>query len=178
MEFSVTIVDQPAIMATRRDSPESARNPQQASGKRNQNGFHQELTQHVALARADRAPHADLMRPLEDAGQHDVHDADPAHEQRNRCDRNHDHFEDVLRPFLFGKQFGGNDHAEVVLISMRRIQNTAHNVANDADVCSRVELKINAVNFISQGGVGSCSHRAGKSRCRSAYRSDCSNPLS
>ena len=37
--------------------------------------------------RADRLADADLARPLGDRHQHDVHHADAADEQRDRCDR-------------------------------------------------------------------------------------------
>src|SRR5262249_585304 len=47
-----------------------------------EDGFDQELPQDVAVARADGLPDADLARALRHRDQHDVHDADAAHEQR------------------------------------------------------------------------------------------------
>ena len=49
-------------------------------------GLDEELHQDVALARADRHADADLARPLGDAHEHDVHDADAADEQADRRD--------------------------------------------------------------------------------------------
>ena len=46
----------------------------------------QELKQDVAAAGADRHADADLARPLGDADEHDVHDADAADEQRDAGD--------------------------------------------------------------------------------------------
>ena len=46
----------------------------------------QELQQDVALQRADREPDADLARALGDRDQHDVHDADAAHQQADAGD--------------------------------------------------------------------------------------------
>src|ERR1700761_4966710 len=47
-------------------------------------GFRHELKQDVILARAQRAADADLTRALGDAGKHDVHDHDAAHEEKHR----------------------------------------------------------------------------------------------
>ncbi len=71
----------------------------------------QELADDVALPRADGAAHADLARALEHAGQHDVHDADAADQQRDRRDGHHHDVEDALRALLLGEQFGGHDDA-------------------------------------------------------------------
>ena len=49
-----------------------------ATGQRDDRRLDQELADDVALARADGAADADLARPLHDAGEHDVHDADAA----------------------------------------------------------------------------------------------------
>src|SRR5690349_21945747 len=46
----------------------------------------EELQQDVALGGAQRLPHADLPGPLGDRHQHDVHDADAAHDQAHRGD--------------------------------------------------------------------------------------------
>ena len=60
-------------------------------------GLEHELVADVDLARAHGAPHADLARPLEHGRQHDVHDPDPAHEQRDAGDRAHHDVEQALR---------------------------------------------------------------------------------
>ena len=47
----------------------------------------QELQQDVAPAGAEREADADVLGPLGDGDQHDVHDADAADQQRHRGDR-------------------------------------------------------------------------------------------
>src|ERR1043165_5391930 len=47
----------------------------------------EELGEDVAPARADGLADADLARPLGDGDQHDVHDSDPAHDERDAGDR-------------------------------------------------------------------------------------------
>ena len=58
--------------------------PQQTTRGREDGGFDQELRRDVAASRTQRAANADFPRPLRDRGQHDVHDADAAH-QAGRC---------------------------------------------------------------------------------------------
>ena len=78
----------------------------QADGER----LHHELREDVAGAGADGAADADLARPLEHRGQHDVHDPDAADEQRDAGDRAHDDVEDALRlPALLEQRLGHHD---------------------------------------------------------------------
>ena len=58
-----------------------------AANRAEQNRLDQELQQDVHAARADRHPDADLAGALGNRDQQDVHDADAADQQRNRCDR-------------------------------------------------------------------------------------------
>ena len=51
---------------------------QQAAGGTERDGFDQELQEDVPAARADGHADADFARPLGDADEHDVHDADAA----------------------------------------------------------------------------------------------------
>ena len=60
--------------------------PRSAADHREHDGLDEELHEDVALARADRHADADLARPLGDAHEHDVHDADAADEQADRGD--------------------------------------------------------------------------------------------
>ena len=48
-------------------------------------GLHQELQQHFALQGADGQTDADLPGAFGHRDQHDVHDADAAHQQADRC---------------------------------------------------------------------------------------------
>src|SRR4030095_12971800 len=76
-------------------------------------GLGQELDEDVAAARADRATDADLAGALEDVGEHDVHDPDPADEERDARDPSHDDVEDLPRPLALGEQLLGDDDGAV-----------------------------------------------------------------
>ena len=72
---------------------------QQAAGAGERHGFHQELADDVAAARAHGLAHADFACALGDGDQHDVHDADTAHQQaqsRNRDGHQADEAGDVV----------------------------------------------------------------------------------
>ena len=67
-----------------------------------------------ACARPDGAAHADLARPLEHRGQHDVHDADAADQQRDAGDAAHHDVEQALRlPALLEQRLG---HHQLVVV--------------------------------------------------------------
>src|ERR1035437_6328311 len=57
--------------------------------QRHGSALDEELQQHVALPCAQRLAHADLARPLGHAHQHDVHNHDAAHYQRDGGDADH-----------------------------------------------------------------------------------------
>ncbi len=57
----------------------------------------EELEEHVPPGGPDGAAHADLGDALADVGQHDVHDPDPAHEERDGGDRGEHRRHRVLR---------------------------------------------------------------------------------
>ena len=59
---------------------------QHATKKRQGHRFEEELTDDVALARADCFSNADFARALGDAHQHDVHHADAADQQTDSGD--------------------------------------------------------------------------------------------
>ena len=61
-------------------------NADHASQQAENHGFDQELQQDIPPACPDRLAQADLARALGDRGQHDIHDADPTHSQRDACD--------------------------------------------------------------------------------------------
>ena len=75
---------------------EAHRDAEEAAGDRDREGLHHELVADVDLPRAHRPPHPDLARALEHRGQHDVHDPDAAHEERDAGDRPHHDVEEAL----------------------------------------------------------------------------------
>jgi hypothetical protein len=58
--------------------------------------FHQKLEDNVAFFGAERAPDADFPRAFGHAGEHDVHDPDAAHEERDARDGPKHDIEDAL----------------------------------------------------------------------------------
>ena len=70
---------------------------QQAAGGREHDRLAQELRDDVALLGAQRAANADLARPLGHGGQHDVHDADAADQQRDARDQHQQQVEHHLQ---------------------------------------------------------------------------------
>src|SRR6266446_568752 len=63
---------------------------QQATSKRNQRGFDDKLTDDVPPPGADGTANTNLTNALENSGQHDVHDPNPADEKGNGSDSHHD----------------------------------------------------------------------------------------
>ena len=80
------------------------------------------LAHDVGLPGSNGAAQADFAGALEDTGQHDVHDADAAHEQRDGGDGHHDGVEEVLGALLLGEQLRGHNDGEVVGAVVGRIQ--------------------------------------------------------
>ena len=72
----------PTIKAINQPKP----NADHAAEQAEQGGFGQELDQDIASARAQGFAQADLAGAFGDRDQHDVHDADAAHQQRNAGD--------------------------------------------------------------------------------------------
>ena len=68
------------------EAPQPQREADDAADAGEQDRFDQELPQDVAAAGTDGHADADLARPLGDATQHDVHDADAA-DDAARCRR-------------------------------------------------------------------------------------------
>ena len=68
----------------------------QAAGRRHHGRLDQELLDDVAAARAEGAADADLAGALGDRRQHDVHDPDPADQERDAGDRAQHQVEDPL----------------------------------------------------------------------------------
>src|SRR5437870_847520 len=64
--------------------------PDRAPERRHQRGLEQELSEHVPLACPERHPDADLARPFGDGDEHDVRDHDPADDEADPRDEDHD----------------------------------------------------------------------------------------
>src|SRR5262249_18775241 len=116
----------------------------------NQHRLSQELTYDIRLACTDCAPDTDFARSLEHSGEHDVHDADTAHQQRNARDTDHDNAEDHLRLLALFQQAGGNHDSQIPRILMRGAQDSAHHVGGLDGIDILADLHINAVDLILQ----------------------------
>jgi hypothetical protein len=114
MELKVTMVDHPASHAISREMKKPKITPMVPPAKE----IMVASTTNCRTMSDCRAPTARrkayLARAFEDAGQHDVHDADAAHQQGDGSDGDHDGIEQLLGPLLLGQQFSGHDDAEVV----------------------------------------------------------------
>src|SRR2546428_7010788 len=137
---------------SRHSEPEEE--PHRSAHEGYQDRLDQELPDDVPLTRSDGAPDSNLARALEDAGQHDVHDPDAAHQKRDGGDGDHHRAEKALGASLLGQQFGGHDHAEVARAAMRGIQDPAHDVRRVNAVRGRVEAQVDAVNLVPRIAVG------------------------
>src|SRR4029077_17617008 len=80
-------------------------------------GFGEELKNDVGLARADGFSNPDFARTLSDRNQHDIHDADSAHQQTDGTQHHHDqrhHRSHVME--LFHHLLGGGNKKIVGLV--------------------------------------------------------------
>jgi hypothetical protein len=103
----------PAVMCRDR----SKTRPRTAVHARQHDGLDEDLQHDIAVARAERLAHADFARTLGDADQHDVHDHDAAHHQRNAGHRHHhggDHSQHLVDKDADGV---GREGVEVVLLA-------------------------------------------------------------
>ena len=89
----VTAAGSGLTLPTRKPSVPPPRMPEDAAQDREEDRLHEELRRDVGAARPDGLPDADLLRPLGDGDEHDVHDADAADEKRQRDDADHRHVE-------------------------------------------------------------------------------------
>ena len=78
-----TLVGHDIHAVTPCESPKPEADANHAAHHAEHDGLDEELHQHIAPARADGQPQANLTRPLRDRDQHDVHDADAADQQRD-----------------------------------------------------------------------------------------------
>ena len=86
-----------------------------AAGAGEQHGFHEELRDDVPAFGAQRAADADFARALGHTGEHDVHDADAAHEQGNGGYRAEHDIENLFGPLGALEQFQRHNDAIVLL---------------------------------------------------------------
>ena len=75
---------------------------------------------------ADGPPDSDLVRPLQHIGQHDVHDADAADEQRDTGDTAHYDIEDFLRLLVLAEKLLRHYKAEIGLSIVQLFQELGH----------------------------------------------------
>jgi hypothetical protein len=95
--------------------------PTTPAQRRQHHGLDQELQQHFAFQRADGQAQADLARALGDADQHDVHDADAAHQQAHRGHRAQ---QGGQHAHGAGQRFGqllGVEDVEVVVVAVAEL---------------------------------------------------------
>src|ERR1035438_3859392 len=76
-------------LAQQRGHHRAGGDPNGAAHARQHNRLNQDLRHDIAMPRAHGFADADFARPLGDAHQHDVHDHDAAHHQRNAGDRHY-----------------------------------------------------------------------------------------
>src|SRR5688500_4626773 len=80
---------------------------EQAAGQADHRGLDQELEGDVFLLGPQGAADADLAGALGDGGQHDVHDADAADQQREAGDADDDEVEDQVEPLGVAQDLDG-----------------------------------------------------------------------
>src|SRR5262245_28615446 len=98
---------------------ESEDHADQPSDETDCQGLDQELLPDVAAARAEAPADADLARALQNVGEHDVHDADAADQQRDAGDAAHDDVEDALRALVLFEQLARDNDRIIVGLAVR-----------------------------------------------------------
>src|SRR5262245_790700 len=106
----------------------------QATADGDQRGFDKELANDVLPRGADRAAHAYFAGALHHAGEHDVHDADAAHEERNRGDGDHHEQEQPARLLLLREELGRHDDREVARVPVVQVEEAADERTGVADL--------------------------------------------
>ena len=128
--------------------------PGQAAQHRDHQGFDQNLDEDVGRGGADGFADADFAHALGDARQHDVHDADAAHQQADAGDESAAHprimneVVDLLRPILLGAK------REILDALMR-----AHE--HIADLLERFRQEVNVGDLQFQAGQARIAGGAG-----------------
>src|SRR5207245_9383987 len=100
------------------------------------------------LPHPQRATYAELTVPLQESGQHDVHDPYPAHEQGDRGQGDHHDPEAAPRLLLLGQQLRGHDHAEVAALAARHVQDAAPDLRRLQAVHVRPQLEVEPADLV------------------------------
>ena len=153
MDCIVMIVDHPASTAMTRESVTPRARPMRPPTTADHDGFDQELPDDVGLLRPHGPPDANLARALQHAGQHDVHDADPANQEGNRRKRHHDESEDPLGALLFGEQLRRHDQRVVVGGAVCRVQDAADDAGGTEHVRRGRHLQVDAIDVVLEPAV-------------------------
>ena len=139
MLVAVTTVDQPGRPRDHlRQRKRRTAIPISPPSNRDQHGFRQELTDDVGLPCTDGAANSDFPGAFEHRGEHDVHDADTADQQRNAGDADHDYLEGELGAALLLQQAGGHDDVEIAGVLMGAGQDRL----DDAGRFDRIDVRV------------------------------------
>ena len=112
--------DRPALeVADRLGTRDTERHADRAAEGGEHHGLEDELAEDVGGRGADGHPQADLADALRDRHEHDVHDADAAHEQGDRRDRREQHGHRAGDGAHGGGDLRHVDDAEVVVVGVR-----------------------------------------------------------
>ena len=90
-------IGQCSMLPDEQGSDESKQDSRRASKQAQHDGFAEELELDGTLGRSHRHANSNFPGALRDRYQHDVHDADSAHQQRNRGDRDQQHAQGPAR---------------------------------------------------------------------------------
>src|SRR5262249_31815079 len=99
-------------------------------------------------ARANRAADADFAGALQDRGEHDIHDADAAHQQGDRGDGDHHVGEDRLGALLLREQRGRDGDRKVLHVVVVRIQNRGHHLGGLDAVSGGAQAHVDTVQLV------------------------------
>ena len=105
----------------------------------------------VSAPRAQSAANPDLARAFGNAGQHDVHNTNAAHKQRDGGDRAEDNIEDLFGALSAFEQFQRHDDL-IILFLMIALEDGLDGIGDTGDVFERVHfdsdfVELNALGF-------------------------------
>ena len=81
-------------------------------------GFDKELGNDVFPRGTESAPDADLPRPLDDGGEHDVHDSDTTHQQADGSDACQEQVHRERGSLDVFEQFPGHDQGDIIVFGV------------------------------------------------------------
>src|SRR5437762_5256192 len=106
--------------------PDAGDDPEGRAYRRQGGRFGEELAQDVAPARPQRLPDPDLPGPLGHGHQHDVHDDDAAHDERDPHEAGPDGVEDAAQLVPEVEHAFRRFHREVVILARAQVPPAAH----------------------------------------------------